>query len=219
MNSEEKERNGFVVMALTGRTLELLNRKRLPFTLYQELKAKREIRFHSWEEREDCDEFDKPAGWELSAKAEQRIREEALSIATEEQKALAEKINSEEQRKKEEKKQIISIAVQKFAIIDAATEKATRITESNYSPQGEEIQDPRHPENIYGGGHWWVVEEKRILDVENNGHDGDNWSDSNVRTGGAGAIGREVAKTDEVVEALHFIKMNASKIFRRGGDA
>ena len=56
---------------------------------------------------------------------------------------------------------------------------------------------------IYGLGSWAVIEEEYVWIVENNGHDGDNWSLNNIRTGGAGAIGRRVEKTEEIVSKLH----------------
>jgi len=58
--------------------------------------------------------------------------------------------------------------------------------------EGEKIQHPTRPENIYGGGEWWVIQENWIWHIRNNGHDGDNWSANNVDTGGAGAVGRRV---------------------------
>lgn len=47
-------------------------------------------------------------------------------------------------------------------------------------------------QNIYGGGDWFVVSDKSIWYVRNNGADGDDWGRNNVRTGGAGAIGWRV---------------------------
>lgn len=49
---------------------------------------------------------------------------------------------------------------------------------------------------IYGGGRWFVIENDRLWAVQNNGHDGDDWSRNNVRTGGAGAIGRALPLAD-----------------------
>jgi hypothetical protein len=45
------------------------------------------------------------------------------------------------------------------------------------------------PQNLYGGGHWFIISGPRVWFIENNGADGDDWSHNNVRTGGAGAIG------------------------------
>lgn len=62
--------------------------------------------------------------------------------------------------------------------------------------EGEKIQHPIHRENIYGGGQWWVIQEKYIWKIENNGSDGDNWSMNNIDAGGAGAIGIRVPYTE-----------------------
>jgi len=59
-------------------------------------------------------------------------------------------------------------------------------------PVGELLCDT---DTTYGGGNWWVLSDEWIWFVANNGRDGDNWSDNNVRTGGAGAIGRRVKAT------------------------
>ena len=69
--------------------------------------------------------------------------------------------------------------------------------------EGEMIEDPQNPMNIYGGGHWWIInkENEEIWDVKNNGTDGGDWSLNNVATGGAGAIGHRI-KYSEKVENL-----------------
>jgi len=57
-------------------------------------------------------------------------------------------------------------------------------------------------QSIYGGGDWFVVEPDDVWFVVNNGMDGDDWLRNNVRTGGAGGIGRKLPRTDELVAAL-----------------
>lgn len=57
-------------------------------------------------------------------------------------------------------------------------------------------------QTIYGGGEWFVITEDKVWAVRGNGHDGDDWSYNNVQTGGAGAIGYAVAKTDELVARI-----------------
>ncbi len=70
-------------------------------------------------------------------------------------------------------------------------------TDGQLSPEGETI--PFGPgQNIYGGGAWFVVGSEWVWYVINNGSDGDDWSSNNVRTGGAGAIGRRVPATAEL---------------------
>ena len=43
-----------------------------------------------------------------------------------------------------------------------------------------------------------MVQDEYIWIIENNGADGDNWSLNNVRTGGAGAIGKRCKRTPEL---------------------
>lgn len=59
-------------------------------------------------------------------------------------------------------------------------------------------------QTIYGGGRWFVVtrEEKEIWYVINNGADGDDWSQNNVRTGGAGAIGRRLPYSEDLAARI-----------------
>lgn len=72
--------------------------------------------------------------------------------------------------------------------------------------EGEVIQHPKYPENIYGGGRWWVIEDKKyIWEIKNNGSDGDNWDINNVATGGAGAIGRRVKYTSALASKIRQI--------------
>lgn len=65
---------------------------------------------------------------------------------------------------------------------------------------GEEIAMDNGRTRLYGGGEWCVIDKDggRIWWVRNNGADGDAWDRSNVRTGGAGAIGRYLPYSDEL---------------------
>lgn len=54
----------------------------------------------------------------------------------------------------------------------------------------------------YGGGNWFVITPSHIWFVQNNGGDGDNWGSNNVVTGGAGAMGWRMPRTDELVGEL-----------------
>ena len=72
--------------------------------------------------------------------------------------------------------------------------------------EGEKIQHPLNPENVYGGGEWWVIQENWIWHIRNNGHDGDNWSANNVDTGGAGAIGHRVPYSDDLADKIRELK-------------
>jgi len=72
--------------------------------------------------------------------------------------------------------------------------------------EGEKIQNPQNPENPWGGGEWWVIQESWIWYVRNNGFDGDNWSVNNVQTGGAGAIGVRVPYSDDLAAQIRGLK-------------
>jgi hypothetical protein len=91
----------------------------------------------------------------------------------------------------------------------ARREIANEIRERGQRPDGVVV--PEHEDgatrvmdrqSIYGGGDWFVVTSSRIWYVLNNGRDGDDWGLNNVRTGGAGAIGWYVERTDELVGRL-----------------
>jgi len=69
-------------------------------------------------------------------------------------------------------------------------------------PEGEEVQVPNSGERLYGSGSWFVVGSEWIWAIQNNGMDGDDWSRNNVRTGGAGAIGHRVARTEELAAKI-----------------
>ena len=64
--------------------------------------------------------------------------------------------------------------------------RGSRPERSESNARGERLIDTQ---NAYGGGDWFVLNEREIWYVRNNGMDGDNWSANNVFTGGAGAIG------------------------------
>lgn len=78
-------------------------------------------------------------------------------------------------------------------LIDSLDAVADRIREigdrPDRQPNGTRHDHPLHPQDLYGGGCWFVVEEEGCWFVRNNGMDGDNWALNNVRTQGAGAMG------------------------------
>ncbi len=56
---------------------------------------------------------------------------------------------------------------------------------------------------IYGGGSWYVIgDDGKIWYVVNNGTDGGDWSYNNVKTGGAGAIGKAIEYNDDVATLI-----------------
>lgn len=54
----------------------------------------------------------------------------------------------------------------------------------------------------YGGGDWFVITPSHIWFVQNNGGDGDDWGANNIVTGGAGAMGWRMPRTDELAQEL-----------------
>lgn len=74
----------------------------------------------------------------------------------------------------------------------------------NYA-EGEEISIDVSG-RIYGGGDWFVIGKEFIWYVQNNGMDGDNWSNNNVRTGGAGAIGWRIPHTKDMENKIRLAK-------------
>lgn len=195
---EEAERS-WVVCGLTHRSIaHVLARRALPFDVY------RAIRGHyvspkqaEWDEGED---YAESAGWHYDVRA---LEQEARKVATAEQLAIAERLKAEdaERRRKHDEKMAA------YALLDTAP--SSPLVERHYTPVGEEIQDLRNEHNVYGGGHWWVIEANRIISVRNNGADADDWRNNNIVTGGAGAIGRTIPKTEELVRALQIVRGEA----------
>jgi len=69
---------------------------------------------------------------------------------------------------------------------------------TGHRPPGEQIWIDKTALG-YGGGTWVVIEpgDNYFWYVKNNGADGDDWSNNNVSTGGAGAIGYRLPMTEE----------------------
>jgi len=74
--------------------------------------------------------------------------------------------------------------------------------EGGFCLSGIEYMTEEKGRNIYGGGEWYVDTGENIWKCINNGMDGDDWSQNNISTGGAGAIGYIYAKTQERMEFL-----------------
>ena len=81
--------------------------------------------------------------------------------------------------------------------------------EGQHQPEGERV--PVGPgQDLYGGGQWFVIGDAWIWAITNNGADGDNWAHNNVRTGGAGAIGRRVTSTPELAARIRGLAQEVS---------
>lgn len=124
--------------------------------------------------------------------------------ATDEESApLRQQIEEREQKK---------AAEQRRKALAAQIREQGEKPEGSHSPEGERITDRQ---TTYGGGDWFVVGEEHIWYVLNNGADGDDWSRNNVRTGGAGAIGWRVPRTQELADEL----LSIAAIFGEGTGA
>lgn len=112
------------------------------------------------------------SGYVYTATVREATREEAAPVRAREEAKKA---------RKQAKEMLLSIARE-------IREKGDR-PELQGAPAGVRIDMPGNPENIHGGGEWFVIGQDRVWHVRNNGADGDDWSANNIRTGGAGAIG------------------------------
>lgn len=76
---------------------------------------------------------------------------------------------------------------------------ANYVEGQNLTPEGEVRYIDQN--TMYGGGCWVVIEpeQEHFWYVQNNGHDGDDWSRNNVQTGGAGAMGYRLKLTPEIL--------------------
>lgn len=119
------------------------------------------------------------------------IYEAVCRAATDEEAAPLRIALAEQQKKQEAEKRRRALAEQ----IKSTGERP----DGKYQPEGHRITDRQ---NIYGGGDWFVLGTEHVWYVLNNGHDGDDWSANNVRTGGAGAIGWRVARAGELERQL-----------------
>jgi len=114
-----------------------------------------------------------------------------VRAATEEEsKSLKEKLQKQEDKK---------IAIQKIESLKKKIEDEGERPKETQNLSGERILDTQ---NIYGGGDWFEITNDAIWYIRNNGMDGDNWSNNNIRTGGAGGIGWKIPKTEEKVKEL-----------------
>lgn len=100
----------------------------------------------------------------------------------------------ESEKKKEELEHLIEECKSYFVNVE--------VPEGSFELDGVKVENPVFPHNIYGGGEWWIIEDEFIWFVKNNGFDGANWSWNNVKTSGAGAIGRRIPFDEGLYEKL-----------------
>lgn len=143
-------------------------------------------------------------GWTIAQGAEKILVALAEKMATPEHRDIVKRLLAE----KEEAKARAIIAKQKkqekqdlVKEIIAAFDHA-EYPEGSFNLEGERVEDPFYPQDIYGGGRWFVIEKEYLWFVKNNGHDGDDWSRNNIQTGGAGAIGTRIKYNAEIAEKI-----------------
>lgn len=146
----------------------------------------------------------KPSGWVTTQpeKVEEILIRKGLmrtenTIANRNKKA-----KKEEEERKQKREEIDRLEKEiKSSFKDAETPK---IDEQLHSIEEygdvivKRMENPNYPWNIYGGGQEYVICEKHIWFLRNNGSDGSNWGLNNVATGGAGAIGSRVKFSKEL---------------------
>lgn len=161
------------------------------------LKVKEYFHYHTARDDVD-DEFFGPAprGWVC---VDYHSVEKALNIPYERtydvRREKARKEREEENKKEENLKALIKECEDAF--------KGAEIPEgSNIHVEGNVIEDPTSPRNIYGGGQWWVIQDDFIWYIKNNGFDGADWSRNNIATGGAGAIGKRIKYNENVAKKI-----------------
>lgn len=216
---EREARGSWVVKTLTGSIITQVTKgedfnlyaltAELPRDVWAKIKQYTEY-IRSDEDMEGgCDfEGDNYKGWTIAPRAEDTLKAIAEKIATHEQREIAKKIlaEREEARKEAEiKRQARQEKQQTLNEVVAAFEGA-EYPEGDFRLEGESIDDPFYPPDIYGGGRWFVIGKDHIWFVKNNGHDGDDWGRNNVQTGGAGAIGTRTKYNAEIAEKIRKLK-------------
>jgi hypothetical protein len=82
----------------------------------------------------------------------------------------------------------------------------SHVPSGTHRVHGEKLLTQGRDQILYGGGSWFVIDPGGIWYVENRGSDGDDWSNNNVETGGAGGIGYRVphdAALEATLRGLH----------------
>jgi hypothetical protein len=148
---------------------------------------------------DDNDDFETIPGWHLYApngrgevSVSQALHEIEIGV-----EAVASEIKAQKAAEFVEWAHKDEIKTLRNAIANFIQKNGTRPTDRQ--PEGRTVLNTQ---NIYGGGDWFVLGEKEIWYVKNNGMDGDNWSYNNVRTGGAGAIGYMIPIDSQIEYSL-----------------
>lgn len=179
-----------------------------PFSTKQfsELRRTNDIYYMSRDDLEDMDMFDEPQGWYVTSEGFRKAVKWGIPVETPE---TVDNYRNLTNLRRIKAATYTSIADDIFSI--CSREGKYPFEENQIVLQGDVIQDPLNPQNIYGGGRWWVIEpngsraDRGIWCVENNGMDGDNWARNNIRTGGAGAIGYKIPYNETLEKIIRKI--------------
>lgn len=71
-----------------------------------------------------------------------------------------------------------------------------------HHPKGDHLCTTGEKSIPYGGGNWFVAEPDALWFVQNNGHDGDDWSINNI----PGSVGWRIPKDQRLVDELKEIE-------------
>lgn len=168
--------------------------------MYTTLKSGNHLYYWSNSFLEDADMFYSPVGYRLDNAGIKLLQKAGYTI---EVKTIEQQKQAFEQNELETKQRLQADLDKRGVIAEA--KKTAEMPEKVDFPEGEELEDKKFPINIYGGGIWYIIQPETIWVVENNGSDGDDWSQNNVKTGGAGAIGWKCKKTPELENAVRAI--------------
>lgn len=143
-------------------------------------------------------------GWTISPGAEKILKAIAEKTATPMQQEIVKIILAEKEearkaaeirkKEKQQKKNTLTEVLTSF--------ETAEYPEGSFNPDGERIEDPFYPLDIYGGGRFFIIGKEEIWFVKNNGHDGDDWARNNIQTGGAGGIGTRIKYNAEIAEKI-----------------
>lgn len=178
----------------TGIQFYSLN-KRIPSDDWEKVKD----HFEYIEKYQFEDAYDAESGWYTT---EPETVEKILGIN---------KTTEDDKEKKEIKEKEIKEEIKK---VDNAFDKINFIPNSTLHDVlklGEAYDHPNHSwkkTSIYGLGRLYVITKDHIIQIDNNGHDGADWSMNNIQTGGAGAIGISIEYDEEIANIIrkNFIK-------------
>ena len=119
------------------------------------------------------------------------------------QKEQQEKEQQEKIQNLNNLQELLSSILEEFSVVETPPIP----NKDKFKLKGELIDNPLNPKNNYGGGEWFVIDEKYIWYVRNNSRDGDKWEFNNVYVKGeAGAIGKRILFNEELAERIRKLK-------------